>query len=141
MAMTMTPKRTAASRRNEATPIVHALGGSVGSALALLLFYPLERARTEMQSKAASTSPASSSSEVTPTRLVNEAEIFPMQCACWVLPGLDNVFRLNSPVRPLRLVVCVISSLPSVRLSPEGSRLLSYLCICIACYRACMHSR
>jgi hypothetical protein len=79
--MTMTPKRTAASRRNEAPPIVHALGGSIGSALALLLFYPLERARIEMQSKAAATSSASSSSEVTPTRLVNEAEISPIRCA------------------------------------------------------------
>ena len=44
-------------------------------------------------------------------------------------------------MRPLRLVVCVISSLPSARLSPEGSHLLSYLCICISCYRTCMHSR
>lgn len=80
---TMTPKRTAASRRNEAPPIVHALGGSIGSALALLLFYPLERARIEMQSKAAVTpsSFASSSSEVTPTRLVNETEISPIRCA------------------------------------------------------------
>jgi hypothetical protein len=76
----MTPKRTPASRRNEAPPIVHALGGSIGSALALLLFYPLERARIELQSKAAATSSASSS-EVTPTRLVNEAEISPIRCA------------------------------------------------------------
>jgi hypothetical protein len=44
-------------------------------------------------------------------------------------------------VRPLRLVVCLISSLPSARLSPEGSHVLSYLCICIACYRTCVHSR
>jgi hypothetical protein len=44
-------------------------------------------------------------------------------------------------VRPLRLVVFVISSPPSVRLSPEGSRLLSYLRICISCCRACMHGR
>ena len=62
---------------------------------------------------------------------------------CWVLPvpGLDNVSCLSGPVRPLRLVVCVISSLPSARLSPEGSQMLSYLCICIACYRTCVHSR
>ena len=46
------------------------------------------------------------------------------------LPGLDNGSCLSGPVRPLRLVVCVISSLPSARLSPEGSRLLSYLRAC-----------
>ena len=60
---------------------------------------------------------------------------------CSVLPGLDSVSCLSGPVRPLRLVVCVISSLPSARLSPEGSHVLSYLCICIACYRTCVHSR
>jgi hypothetical protein len=63
-------------------------------------------------------------------------------CVGRVLPGLgSSVSCLSGPVRPLRLVVCVISSLPSARLSPEGSRLLSYLCICIACYRTCMYSR
>jgi adenine nucleotide transporter 17 len=31
-------------------PIVHAIGGAVGSALAILLFYPLERVRIELQS-------------------------------------------------------------------------------------------
>ena len=36
-----------------APPIAHAIGGSLGSALALLLFYPLERARIELQSQAA----------------------------------------------------------------------------------------
>jgi len=35
-------------------PIGHAVGGALGSALALLLFYPLERARIEMQADAAS---------------------------------------------------------------------------------------
>jgi solute carrier family 25 (peroxisomal adenine nucleotide transporter), member 17 len=35
-----------------ASPMVHAIGGSIGSALALLLFYPLERARIELQSQA-----------------------------------------------------------------------------------------
>jgi hypothetical protein len=44
-------------------------------------------------------------------------------------------------MRPLRLVAYVMSSLPSARLSPEGSHMLSYLCICIARYRACVHSR
>ena len=41
--------------------------------------------------------------------------------------------------------MCVISGLPSARLSPEGSRLLSYLRIYVACMlpvaRAYMHSR
>ena len=32
-----------------APPMAHAIGGSLGSALALLLFYPLERARVEFQ--------------------------------------------------------------------------------------------
>jgi hypothetical protein len=44
-------------------------------------------------------------------------------------------------VRPLRLVACVMPSLPSARLSPEGSHMLSYLCICIARCRTCVHSR
>jgi adenine nucleotide transporter 17 len=38
----------------QAPPIAHAIGGSLGSALAVLLFYPLERARIELQSQAAS---------------------------------------------------------------------------------------
>lgn len=42
----------AAAPSNQASPIVHAIGGSLGSALALLLFYPLERARIELQSQA-----------------------------------------------------------------------------------------
>ena len=36
-------------------PIVHAVGGSIGSTLSLLLLYPLERARIEMQAQQAST--------------------------------------------------------------------------------------
>lgn len=35
------------------SPLVHAMGGSLGSAIALLVFYPLERARIELQSQAA----------------------------------------------------------------------------------------
>lgn len=42
----------AATSANQASPIVHAIGGSLGSAFALLLFYPLERARIELQSQA-----------------------------------------------------------------------------------------
>jgi len=38
-------------------PFVHAIGGSAGSALALLMLYPLERARIEMQSQAAAETP------------------------------------------------------------------------------------
>ena len=33
-------------------PLVHAIGGSVGSALSLLILYPLERVRIELQSQA-----------------------------------------------------------------------------------------
>ena len=35
---------------------------------------------------------------------------------CWVLPGLDNGACLSSPVRLLRLALCVISIRPSARL-------------------------
>ena len=41
-------------------PIVHAMGGAFGSALSLLIFYPLERVRVEMQSRVAA--PSSSGS-------------------------------------------------------------------------------
>ena len=74
----MSPKRTPMFDLNEAPPVVHALGGSIGSALALLLFYPLERARIEMQSKAAA---IPSDVAMTPTRLVNEEEISPIRCS------------------------------------------------------------
>ena len=40
------------------SPTAHAIGGSLGSALALLLFYPLERARIELQSRAAGADPS-----------------------------------------------------------------------------------
>ena len=46
------PLIMAAASANQASPIVHAIGGSIGSALALLLFYPLERARIELQAQA-----------------------------------------------------------------------------------------
>lgn len=39
-----------------APPSIHAVGGSLGSALALLMLYPLERARVEMQAMTASSS-------------------------------------------------------------------------------------
>ncbi|VEU43256.1 unnamed protein product [Pseudo-nitzschia multistriata] len=55
-------KRPSPSLRSEAPPIVHALGGSIGSALALLLLYPLERARIELQSRAGSSLSSSCSS-------------------------------------------------------------------------------
>jgi hypothetical protein len=66
--MTSRTPKTGRTDVETAPPIVHALGGSIGSALALLLFYPLERARIEMQCRAAlsqqvvSLSSASSSS-------------------------------------------------------------------------------
>lgn len=42
----------AAAASAPAPPVAHAIGGSLGSAIALLLFYPLERARIELQSEA-----------------------------------------------------------------------------------------
>ena len=36
----------------QAPPIVHAIGGALGTALAVMLFYPLERARIELQAQA-----------------------------------------------------------------------------------------
>jgi adenine nucleotide transporter 17 len=36
----------------QAPPIVHAIGGALGTAIAVLLFYPLERARIELQAQA-----------------------------------------------------------------------------------------
>lgn len=39
------------------TPLTHAVSGALGSALALLLLYPLERVRTELQASAISSSP------------------------------------------------------------------------------------
>mmetsp|Transcript_38693 Transcript_38693/g.116231 ORF Transcript_38693/g.116231 Transcript_38693/m.116231 type:complete len:490 (-) Transcript_38693:46-1515(-) len=56
--MVSTPRNVATVLVPESPPpIVHAIGGSVGSALALLLLYPLERARIEMQSLAATSPP------------------------------------------------------------------------------------
>lgn len=49
-------------------PLTHAIGGSLGSSLALLLFYPLERARIEMQSAAAREPPSSRPVAQTPPR-------------------------------------------------------------------------
>ena len=54
----MPPEQAAAA----APPIAHAIGGALGSALALLLFYPLERARIELQSEASRLQPSSPSS-------------------------------------------------------------------------------
>lgn len=42
----------AAAASAQAPPVAHAIGGSLGSAIALLIFYPLERARIELQSQA-----------------------------------------------------------------------------------------
>lgn len=42
----------AAASAQAAPPVAHAIGGSLGSAIALLMFYPLERARIEQQSEA-----------------------------------------------------------------------------------------
>lgn len=40
--------------QHQLPPVVHAIGGSIGSALSILIFYPLERVRVELQSKAGS---------------------------------------------------------------------------------------
>jgi solute carrier family 25 (peroxisomal adenine nucleotide transporter), member 17 len=50
---------------DSAPPMAHAVGGSLGSALALLLLYPLERARVEMQTMTAATSTSTSTSTTT----------------------------------------------------------------------------
>ncbi|CAB9527453.1 Peroxisomal membrane protein PMP34 [Seminavis robusta] len=57
-----------------APPLAHAIGGSLGSALALLLLYPLERARVEMQTRDA-TPPSSATDindKVQPLRVAKE---------------------------------------------------------------------
>ncbi|KAL7544410.1 hypothetical protein ACHAWF_007795, partial [Thalassiosira exigua] len=41
----------AAAATVELPPVVHAIGGSIGGALAILLLYPLERVRVELQSR------------------------------------------------------------------------------------------
>ena len=94
---TTNAKRSLAVGRNEAPPIVHALGGSIGSALALLLFYPLERARIEMQSKAAAISSGTATSSI---RLVNEEEISPIRCAenSEVLIDSGNDFAIEDEI-------------------------------------------
>ena len=51
----------AAASATPASPLVHAIGGSLGSALAVFLFYPLERARIELQSQASTTTPSTES--------------------------------------------------------------------------------
>ena len=85
---TMTSRTLKSGRTNVETaapPIVHALGGSIGSALALLLFYPLERARIEMQCRAllsqqvVSLSSASSSSSSSSTSCDDENVQTPVQ--------------------------------------------------------------
>jgi solute carrier family 25 (peroxisomal adenine nucleotide transporter), member 17 len=60
-------------------PVLHAIGGSVGSALALLLLYPLERARIEMQASVAAVTPRAVASDAlslprTPPRLVDDPD-------------------------------------------------------------------
>lgn len=74
----ITPKRTPSFLQNEVPPIVHALGGSIGSALALLLFYPLERARIEMQSRAAGS--AVKKTELSPIRSADDSQLLSDNC-------------------------------------------------------------
>jgi hypothetical protein len=51
-----------------------------------------------------------------------------LECLVGSFPASTTFPVLAAPSRVVRLIL----SLPSVRLSPEGSRLLSYLCTCIA---------
>lgn len=105
--ITMTSRTPKFGRTNVETapPIVHALGGSIGSALALLLFYPLERARIEMQCRAlsqqvVSLSSASSSSSSTscddenlqtPVKIDdNSDEMLSEEGSSWASPVADS---------------------------------------------------
>jgi solute carrier family 25 (peroxisomal adenine nucleotide transporter), member 17 len=57
-----------------APPMAHAVGGSLGSALALLLLYPLERARVEMQTMTASDSTADEDEKGSDLNLLQEID-------------------------------------------------------------------
>ena len=71
-----------------APPLAHAVGGSLGSALALLLLYPLERARVELQTtqgsgnnnSSSNNNHASSSSALPPPQDIND-KVKPLQAA------------------------------------------------------------
>ena len=69
-----------------APPLAHAVGGSLGSALALLLLYPLERARVELQTtqgsgdSSNSNNRAPSSSPLPPPQDIND-KVKPLQAA------------------------------------------------------------
>jgi len=52
-------------------PIVHAIGGSIGSALAILTFYPLERIRVEIQSQQQQKKPQKSTNRGATTKKEN----------------------------------------------------------------------
>ncbi|KAK1732335.1 mitochondrial carrier protein [Skeletonema marinoi] len=52
-------------------PIVHAIGGSIGSALAILTFYPLERIRVEIQSQQQQKKPQKSTNRDATTKKEN----------------------------------------------------------------------
>ena len=54
--MPATPAAAAATPIMIIPPLIHAVAGSLGGALALLLFYPLERARIEMQKQMSASS-------------------------------------------------------------------------------------
>jgi solute carrier family 25 (peroxisomal adenine nucleotide transporter), member 17 len=80
------PLKSTTPLSSSVPPLGHAIGGSIGSALALLLLYPLERARTELQANAAHsrttststytcTSPFEKNNESTRTEENNAAEI------------------------------------------------------------------
>jgi len=70
-------------------PVVHAIGGSIGSALAILAFYPLERIRVELQSTVGESDSgnsggtgvcAESNTNITSAK-IKEATIEPTSCS------------------------------------------------------------
>lgn len=62
-----------------APPMAHAVGGSLGSALALLLFYPLERARVELQTMTASADPTDEEEESHLSEDIHNDKVKPLQ--------------------------------------------------------------
>jgi solute carrier family 25 (peroxisomal adenine nucleotide transporter), member 17 len=92
--MPATTSALASSMSSSSAPIVHAIGGSVGSALALLLFYPLERARLEIQSAAANQQSLDAVVAVESSHERMEQNIMPQQA---VVPERDAVSIVSTP--------------------------------------------
>ncbi|KAL7490499.1 hypothetical protein ACHAWT_000114 [Skeletonema menzelii] len=73
MMATKTTPSTSASSAISLPPIVHAIGGSIGSALAILTFYPLERIRVEIQSQQQQKSTKKENSDIPNQEIQNQA--------------------------------------------------------------------